>query len=68
MLKNEELIITTEKDTVRLREIKNISDAFINSAYFIPIEVKFLENGSKQFNKDILNYVEKNKEVNRLHK
>ncbi len=64
----EKIIITTEKDAIRLREIKNINETFINSAYFIPIEVKFLDNCSKQFNKDILNYVENNKEINRLHK
>jgi tetraacyldisaccharide 4'-kinase len=64
----EKIIITTEKDAVRFREMKNIDDIIMDSMYFIPIEVKFLENGSKQFNKDILNYVEKNKEVNPLHK
>jgi tetraacyldisaccharide 4'-kinase len=52
------IIVTTEKDATKLREmpgeLHNIS-AFL---YYIPIEVKFPEEGEKPFNEFILNFCE----------
>ncbi len=61
-------IFTTEKDAVRFRELE-ISDHELKlSMYFIPVEVKFLYSGAKKFNNDIINYVKKNKRINKLYK
>ena len=62
------IIITSEKDSMRINELKNLDKSLKNSMYYIPIEVKFLDNGAKRFNKDLLDYVGKDKEINRLHK
>ena len=61
-------IFTTEKDAVRFRELKISDNELKSSMYFIPVEVKFLYGGSKKFNNDIINYVKKNKRINRLYK
>ena len=62
------IIVTTEKDAVKLREIEGIDNKLKQYFYYIPVEVKFIDNDVKRFNRDILDYVGKNKEVNRLHK
>ena len=62
------IIITTEKDAVRLRELEGTDNKLKPFFYYIPVEVKFIDNDVKRFNRDIIDYVSKNKEVNRLHK
>ena len=62
------IIVTTEKDAVKLREIEGTDKKLKQFFYYIPVEVKFIDNDVKRFNRDILDYVGKNKEVNRLHK
>ncbi|MBN2215194.1 MAG: tetraacyldisaccharide 4'-kinase [Bacteroidales bacterium] len=62
------IIITTEKNAVRLKEMKEIDKRLKQFFYYIPVEVKFNDNDARQFNRDILDYVGKNKEVNRLYK
>jgi tetraacyldisaccharide 4'-kinase len=61
-------IFTTEKDAVRFRELEIIPDELKMSMYAVPVEVQFLYGGAKKFNADIINYVRKNKKVNKLHK
>ncbi len=62
------IIITTEKDAVRLKEIKGTDKKLKQFYYYIPVEVKFVDGDVKRFNRDITDYVGKDKEVNRLHK
>jgi tetraacyldisaccharide 4'-kinase len=62
----EKFIITTEKDAIRLRELTNIAEPFRSSAYYIPIEVKFLNEDKDEFDNLILEYVRKNKRDNRV--
>ncbi len=62
------LIITTEKDAVKMNEISEVPGTIVSFLYYIPVEVKFLFNGSKRFNKSVVDYVGKNKAVNKLHK
>jgi tetraacyldisaccharide 4'-kinase len=62
----EKLIITTEKDAIRLREFTNIAEPFRSSAYYIPIGVKFLNEDKDEFDNLILEYVRKNKRNNRI--
>jgi tetraacyldisaccharide 4'-kinase len=61
-------IFTTEKDTVRFRELQMSDDTLKLSMYYISVEVKFLYGGTKKFNNYIINYVKKNKRINRLYK
>lgn len=62
------LIITTEKDLVRIKSINNYPEGFFDILYYIPIEIKFLDRTKDLFNKRILTYVRENKSNSRLHK
>jgi tetraacyldisaccharide 4'-kinase len=57
----EKIVITTEKDAVRLREITNIEDSLKEVFYYIPVEIGFMENTSYEFDNMIIEYVGKNK-------
>ncbi len=48
------LLITTEKDYVRLKE-------FINNLYFIEIETIFLNNQNEVFNQQIITHIQQNR-------
>lgn len=61
------LIITTEKDLVRLKSVKDQPKDFFRKLYYIPIEIKFLDRAKDSFNKRILNYVTENKSNSRVH-
>ena len=56
------IILTTEKDAVKIKELKPKDDNLKRNLFYI-----FMDNGSKRFNKDIMDYIGKDKEVNRLH-
>ncbi len=62
------LIITTEKDLVRLKSVNKYPEGFFDILYYIPIEIKFLDRTKDLFNKRILTYVRENKSNSRLHK
>jgi tetraacyldisaccharide 4'-kinase len=62
------LIITTEKDLVRLKSVKNCPPDFFRNVFYIPIEIRFLDRTKDLFNKRIINYVRENKSNIRLHK
>ena len=60
MIKNDKkIIITTEKDAVKLREIKGMARLVAESLFYIPVEVCFIENEQEFINK-IMSYVRKN--------
>ena len=62
----EVLVLTTEKDAVRLRE--HDPDTELRDALFsVPIEVYFLNNDKEEFDRQILNYVNRNKRSRSLH-
>ena len=56
------LILTTEKDAVRLRSLKRIPNNWKSIVYFQPIEVKFMRDDRETFDKNILSYVRKSTE------
>jgi len=62
----DKVIITTEKDAQRLREITNITQPVKDSAYYVPLTVLFREEEKKLFDNLIVNYVRKNKRNNRV--
>ena len=53
-------IVTTEKDSVRLKELTNITD-LQNSIYYFPIGIDFLNDYKNEFDKLITDYVRKNR-------
>jgi tetraacyldisaccharide 4'-kinase len=60
---SKKIIITTEKDSIRLRKFtgKNLNTlSALKAIYFIPIEVYFFPEIQEDFNKKILNYVGQN--------
>ncbi len=62
------IIVTTEKDAMRLKDREDLTDDFKAALYYLPIKVKFLDDEGKSFNKKILNYVGENKSNRELHK
>ena len=60
------LIVTTEKDAARLMG-STLDETIANNTYYIPIEVVFLQNQQKSFNKYITDYVSKNSRNRIVH-
>ncbi len=54
------LIITTEKDATRLRELDGLSEEVKNNMYVLPVEIEFLRDEGENFNEKIKGYVLKN--------
>ncbi len=57
----EKAIITTEKDSVRLKEFTSIPDIMKKAFFYVPVSVDFLKNGKQEFDNMIFAYVRKNK-------
>jgi tetraacyldisaccharide 4'-kinase len=66
LVSSEKFIITTEKDAVRLREFTNIAELIRTSVYYIPLEIKFLNDDKDEFDNLIIDYVRKNRRNNRI--
>ncbi len=58
---NKKIILTTEKDSVRFKEILNPEDQISKAIWYIPIEINILNNQQKEFLGKIVNYVKQNK-------
>lgn len=56
---NDKIIVTTEKDGVRLKEFTIIAVRFREQIYCLPVKVKFLDN-EEGFTKEITGYAGKN--------
>ena len=54
------IIITTEKDVVRLRETEGLYEKVKSNMYELPIKVSFMLNQQDNFNEKIISYVRKN--------
>lgn len=61
------LILTTEKDAMRLQDA-DVPQSLKEHLYYVPIEIDFLNDDRKEFDKIILNYVRNNKRDNILYK
>jgi tetraacyldisaccharide 4'-kinase len=57
---SKKIIITTEKDAVRLHSIKGLSEEVKRNIYILPVRIKFLRNQQDIFNEKIIRYVRKN--------
>lgn len=60
------MIITTEKDAVRLMAHPHLPEAIKPYLYVLPIEVAFLQGQQDSFNQNIMDYVRKNPRDSRL--
>ena len=54
------MIVTTEKDAVRLKSDSHLDENIKPYIYVLPIEVTFLQNQEESFNQNIIEYVRKN--------
>ena len=54
------IIITTEKDAVRLRETERLYEKVKSNMYELPIKVSFMLDQQDNFNEKIISYVRKN--------
>jgi tetraacyldisaccharide 4'-kinase len=61
------IIVTTEKDVVRIVSQEGLSPEVKSSMYYLPVQVKFLDREGKLFDKKILDYVGENKSNRALH-
>lgn len=64
---SEKIIITTEKDSMRLKEM-NLSTQLTKNLFYIPLKIKFLDSEGKHFDDKIVTYVRENKSNRDLHK
>lgn len=55
----DKIVVTTEKDSVRLKEFTIIADPVRDHIYFLPVKVRFIENEEK-FIKRVTEYAGKN--------
>ena len=54
------IIITTEKDAVRLKDTEGLSEQVRQNIYALPIKVSFMLDQEENFNDKIISYVRKN--------
>ncbi len=54
------IVVTTEKDSIRMIGMDGISDEIRHNIYILPIKVRFLMDQGEEFNNKILDYVRKN--------
>ena len=59
-------VLTTEKDSVRLKEFTNIAEPVKSALYYIPVGIYFLNDDNAEFDNLIIEYVRKNKRNNRV--
>ncbi len=55
------IILTTEKDAMRLQNFSNIAELLKQNFYYLPIKVIFIDKKNHDFNNQIIDYVRKNK-------
>ena len=59
-LPSPKIIITTEKDAVRLKDVEGLSPQVRQNLYVLPISIQFMLQGEESFNEKIIGYVRKN--------
>ncbi len=61
------VVVTTEKDAVRLAHLKELPEALRGKIYYLPLEIKFLQDREKMFHEKIIKHVESNKRNSAIH-
>ena len=54
------IVVTTEKDAARLKNLKGLDKTVRDNMYVFPIEIEILKNKETTLNEQIINYVHKN--------
>jgi len=54
------MVLTTEKDAVRIGQLRGLRDEVLDALHVQPVEVRFLFNQEQEFNQTIKDYVRKN--------
>lgn len=67
-LQEPRMIVTTEKDAARLKELDSLSDDVRNAIYALPVEIQFMLEGKELFDEKILSFVLKNSKDSILNK
>ena len=62
------ILITTEKDAMRLRDEAGLPEFIKSQFYYIPLKIKFLDHEGKSFDKTIVGYVKDNRSNRELYK
>lgn len=60
------MIVTTEKDAVRLAAHPHLDAALKSYVHVLPVEITFLQDQQEQFNSIITDYVSKNSRNSRI--
>jgi len=66
-LEGEKIILTTEKDAIRFGETEAIPAEMKQAFFYLPVRVKFLNDRTNDFNRQIIDYVRKNKKHSFLY-
>ena len=66
-LEGDKIILTTEKDAIRFEESGAIPDEIKQAFFYLPVQVQFLNDRTKDFNRQIIDYVRKNKKHSFLY-
>jgi tetraacyldisaccharide 4'-kinase len=53
------IVVTTEKDAARLRNLKGLENVVSDNTYVFPIEIEILKSKEATLNEQIINYVQK---------
>ena len=53
------IIITTEKDAIKIRENEDLNNSLADHFFYIPMEIKFIDK-EENFNQQIIEYVKRN--------
>jgi len=67
IVNEKKVIITTEKDAIRLRETEQKELLEKLPVFYIPIEVEFLFNDKNKFNQELIEYVRKNQPISSFY-
>lgn len=68
MAGDRKVVVTTEKDAMRLKDTPGLSEELKAALYYVPVKIAFLDEEKRMFNKKILNYVGENKSNRELYK
>ena len=60
MMEKPAIVVTTEKDAIRLVGLQGLSKSVRENLYYLPIKIKFMLDNEEKFNKSIINYVQEN--------
>jgi len=60
IISNKKLIITTEKDAVRLQQVIDENDELASFIYYVPIQIEILNQQKEELRERIFNYVREN--------